>query len=195
MVEFLKNLDTTLFRIINIGNHNLVMDTVFPVITNFGYFKIPVIILALLILVKGSSHHRKSIIVVAAVVLLADFLSSQIMKSLFQRVRPCQVVLNTHLLVNCSSSFSFPSSHATNIFAFASTSSYFYPRWKYFFLATALLISYSRVYVGVHYPFDCVFGAILGIFVSFFFIKFLFPLIEQFQKETVKSNSKVNYEF
>jgi undecaprenyl-diphosphatase len=101
-------------------------------------------------------------------------------------MRPCQIISNTHLLVNCSRSFSFPSSHATNIFAFASTSSYFYPRWKFLFLAIALLISYSRVYVGFHYPFDCVFGAILGIFVSFFFIKFLFPRIEQFQKVTCK---------
>jgi undecaprenyl-diphosphatase len=179
MIEFFKFLDIKLFQIINITNHNSFLDTIFPVLTNFGNFKIPIAIIVLLIILRGNFSHRKNIIIIIAVVLFADLVSSQIMKNIFQRLRPCHIVQNARLLANCSNSFSFPSSHATNISAFAFTGFYFYSRWKYFLLAIAILVCYSRVYVGVHYPFDCLSGALLGVLISLFFIKLLLPVIEK----------------
>ena len=61
------------------------------------------------------------------------------------------------------SSFSFPSSHATNIFAAGALLSYTYRRWTAVFLAIASGVAYSRVYIGVHYPSDILAGALLGV--------------------------------
>ncbi len=135
--------------------------------------------ISLIVFAKASDRLRKNIIIVVAIVLIADFVSSKIMKNIFQRVRPCHVIDDVRLLVGCSSSFSFPSSHATNIVAFSYTISCFYSKFKYIFLIIALIICYTRVYVGVHYPFDCVFGAVLGISVSFIFTGYLQPGIEK----------------
>ena len=58
--------------------------------------------------------------------------------------------------------YGFVSSHAANIFAAAVVLSYFYPSKKrvYFFIAS--MVAFSRVYIGVHYPGDIIFGGILG---------------------------------
>ncbi|MBT5990208.1 MAG: phosphatase PAP2 family protein, partial [Bacteroidetes bacterium] len=62
--------------------------------------------------------------------------------------------------------FSFPSSHATNHFAVAVyLTTLFYSKWKWILplsILWAFSISYSQIYVGVHYPVDVVTGALLG---------------------------------
>jgi undecaprenyl-diphosphatase len=78
-------------------------------------------------------------------------------------VRPCNVLDNVHLLINCTKSFSFPSSHATNIFTGMIIFSFVYPKLRIGLLAVAALVAYSRVYVGVHYPLDIVAGTALGV--------------------------------
>jgi undecaprenyl-diphosphatase len=77
---------------------------------------------------------------------------------------------NINLLVGCGGSFSFPSSHATNIFAAMAWLSLHYRRHLPLFMIIALLVSYSRIYVGVHYPLDVIGGACLGTSVAFLFI-------------------------
>jgi undecaprenyl-diphosphatase len=78
-------------------------------------------------------------------------------------MRPCNALENVHLLVHCSKAFSFPSSHATNIFTGMSILAFVYRRLKVGLFGIAALVAYSRVYVGVHYPFDVLSGAALGI--------------------------------
>jgi undecaprenyl-diphosphatase len=67
-----------------------------------------------------------------------------------------------HLLVNKGGKWSFPSNHAANSFVLATILSYFFSQWKYPLFILASLIGFSRIYVGVHYPGDVVFGALLG---------------------------------
>lgn len=72
-------------------------------------------------------------------------------------------------------SYSFPSGHATTSFGLAYMLSAFYPFWPVqtaSYLA-ALLIAFSRVYVGEHYPSDVLSGALLGVFAA----KLLLPLV------------------
>ena len=55
-----------------------------------------------------------------------------------------------------------PSSHAANFFALATVFSYFYKKYQIIFWSLAALVAYSRVAVGVHYPFDVLVGAAVG---------------------------------
>jgi undecaprenyl-diphosphatase len=95
-------------------------------------------------------------------VALADG-SGHILKDLIQRQRPCNIFSDINLLAGCGHSYSMPSGHASNAFAFAMT--FFILRKNiigYLSLAAAALIALSRVYVGVHYPSDVLAGTLLG---------------------------------
>jgi undecaprenyl-diphosphatase len=107
-------------------------------------------------------------------VALTDLLSSHVIKEVFFRPRPCRDETMAHqirfLAKTCGMNGSFTSSHATNHFAIATfiyqTMKKKSPWWGIAFI-WAGLISYAQVYVGVHYPFDILGGAILGSFAGF----------------------------
>jgi len=186
MIDLITNFDVSLFTLINIHGRNAPMDVIFPVLSNFGYFKIPTIVICLLVLYKGTPRFRKNVLIVVLSVLFSDFLASKALKPLFERIRPCHALAYAHILGRCSGSFSFPSSHAVNISAFAFAMSSFYPRWKIVLWALAVSVCYSRVYLGMHYPLDCFAGALLGVLFSHFSIKFLSPLIERLKISKLK---------
>jgi len=75
-----------------------------------------------------------------------------------------------HMLIGLKRSFSFPSSHATNMFAAAALFAMFFPKGSRYYFGFAALVAYSRVYVGVHYPFDVFGGALLGVAISIFVV-------------------------
>jgi len=75
-------------------------------------------------------------------------------------------VQGIHMLVNCGSGRSFPSSHAVNNFAVATLFSTYYRRWRWWFFSWATLVALSRPAVGVHYPSDILGGAAIGVCVA-----------------------------
>lgn len=109
----------------------------------------------------------KKIILLAILVLIVvgigDYTNHEMLKPFFGRMRPCNLLSHVNLLVSCSSSFSLPSSHAVNIFSIATIVSWQFRTSAVFMFVIALIVSYSRVYVGVHYPFDVTMGALYGI--------------------------------
>jgi len=101
--------------------------------------------------------------------LVAGLASSEVLKSLVMQPRPFLSLPDVRLLVSPPSSYSFPSVNATYAFAASSGASLTarrllgrLPVWGWGFLALAVVVSYSRVYVGVHYPGDVLGGAIIG---------------------------------
>ena len=106
---------------------------------------------------------------------LSDYTSASIIKPMVQRIRPCNDVAlhkTIHLLVQCGSGYSFPSTHATNHFALAFFIIFSLHRpYKWVWIPAilwAFIISYSQIYVGVHYPLDVLCGALLGILIGTF---------------------------
>ena len=103
--------------------------------------------------------------------MLADW-AGHMLKDAIERMRPCRALEDVRLLVGCGKAYSMPSNHAIVAFAFILPFyRMFKSRVRYLFLAVALLVGFSRVYVGVHYPSDVVAGAALGILIALFVLK------------------------
>jgi undecaprenyl-diphosphatase len=104
-------------------------------------------------------------IAVAAADAVADGLAS-LLKLAHHEQRPALRYPEPPALVSVPHSNSFPSGHAAMSFACATVLAVLAPRLAPVFVLLASAIAYSRVYVGVHYPFDVVGGAVLGALVG-----------------------------
>ena len=114
-----------------------------------------------------------TLIFIALLVTLADQISVHGFKEVFQRLRPCHnpgLQDIVHIVNNkCGGKFGFVSSHAANTFAVAFFLSKLikYRYFSLFIFTWAAIVSYSRIYLGVHYPFDVLGGAFLGVFIGY----------------------------
>lgn len=162
MFEFLSQIDTALFLFINVTLANPVTDLIMPVITSDWLLRILYAIAVVLFLIFGNARLRWVALFSVLVLVLTDQVSAGLLKPMIGRLRPCQTLQNIHLLVNCGGGKSMPSSHAANAFGQAMLFSVIYRRWAWPLLVIAALIALSRVFVGVHYPFDFVVGSIIG---------------------------------
>jgi undecaprenyl-diphosphatase len=167
MIEFLYSIDVTLFRFINSTLANPVTDKIMPFITDVKNWYLLYIFLWFLILFKGGKYRVGLAIGMILLVAISDQLSSTLLKHLFERPRPCKVLENVHLLVGCTDSYSFPSSHAVNNFAAAMFFTYFYKHLKWILFSVASIMALSRIFVGVHYPSDVIGGALIGIAIGY----------------------------
>ena len=121
------------------------------------------------------------VLATALAVSISDFLGATL-KELIARDRPCHVLSNVKDIANCSNSFSFPSNHAVNSFTFATIVTLAYKNLTFLLYVSALLIGYSRIYLGVHYPTDVLSGALLGILIGFLGYKYFYLKILNFFK-------------
>ena len=187
MIESLINFDTNLFLLIN-GMHSAYFD-------NFMYFFsgksvwFPFylsLIVALIIYRKKQSFWI--ILALILCIVIADQIASGFFKEWVKRLRPSHNESLSdviHLVNNYKSGlYGFVSSHAANTFGIALLSSLIFKNKLYSIsvFSWAIITSYSRVYLGVHYPFDVVGGMFVGFF-SAIVLFILLQKIEFFQYE------------
>ena len=153
MIEYLISLELS----------NTLFDILMPKITHQNNWIIPLCILFYILLFKTGKRGKIAFIILLIGFGITDYFSAQYIKPFIGRIRPSHSMLDSiHLLVNKGGKWSFPSNHAANSFVLATILSYFFSQWKYPLFILASLIGFSRIYVGVHYPGDVVFGALLG---------------------------------
>jgi len=166
MMDILQAIDVSLFRSLSGGLANPVFDLLMPFLTDLNKQKIVLVLVAVIILwmlVKGDRSIRWAAVLLIVTIAVSDQLSSSVIKHWFERPRPCHMLANVRLLVDCGSGFSFPSSHAVNNFAGALVLAWFIPRGVWWFFGFAAVVAFSRIYVGVHYPLDILGGAVIGL--------------------------------
>jgi len=163
MLDALAAWDRAAFHWINDAWANPVLDAVLPVLTDFDRWRILVIVGFLLLAVFGRTRGRVTVLMVAMGIALSDQTAAHLIKPWVGRIRPCNALDNVRLLVAGSSAFSFPSAHAANMACSACLLSVRCPRGRWIWVSVAALVCLSRVYVGVHYPFDVLGGAGVGL--------------------------------
>ena len=170
----LKHLDQQLTLAINSLNSPFFDVVMFNLSKTFIWVPFYALLMYFLVRQYGKQIWIK-ILFLVILVFISDQTSVHWFKNVFERLRPCHNPEIGHLmhLVNgrCGGQFGFISSHATNVFALA-TFLFFQMRQKYSWIGWlflwAGLISYSRVYLGVHYVGDIICGALWGSAVGYF---------------------------
>lgn len=187
MWEELIQYDKELFLFLNnLGNPN--WDSFWLFITN-KFSALP-LYFVLLYLTFRHFGLKKTIVVavtVALMILVTDQLSN-FFKYGVQRLRPCydpdlnglvRLVKST-----CGGKFGYFSAHAANNFAVAFFFTFLLKaKFRYigiFLIVWAFLVSYSRIYIGVHFPLDVLTGALIGLIFSWLFTKLAIFVVEKF---------------
>lgn len=152
---------------------NSILDAVMPIITHFGGFIwLLLIVLAIFLFAKVTRRDTlKRIALLALIALLLSDLIVLLLKQIVQEPRPFMTLESTRLLIAESDPCSFPSGHASSTLAVVSIfllnmeelAKRHHVILDIALAVFAIVIMFSRVYVGVHYPFDVLCGALIGI--------------------------------
>jgi undecaprenyl-diphosphatase len=168
MIEFLTRLDTSIFLFLN-SLYSPFWDKVMWFVSGRMEWFPLYLLLAGWVIYKFRWRSVTITIFVALLIITSDQTSVHLFKDVFQRLRPCKNTDIQHLvhLVNnyCSGRYGFISSHAANTFALATFLSLTLKNkiFSCFIFFWATVVSYSRIYLGVHYPGDVLGGMLLGV--------------------------------
>lgn len=136
---------------------NPVLNSIFLFITNIYVVIFLLLIFASIVLYEEKKYEWIPVLVLS---FLFSFFLSYLIKFLVQRQRPD---ISPILFEN---SYSFVSAHSAVAFSTIYVLNREFPRIKYFWITSVVLIAFSRIFVGVHFLTDVIFGALLGYYVG-----------------------------
>ncbi len=177
----MTGINTSLFNFINHGLENPVFDAIMPAITELSSFVFVTIFLIIVFLIAKFKNKEeiKNIILICIISVLFVGLITVIIKYIVNEPRPFMELSNVHLLVVEDDLRSFPSGHTATVFSLITClilniKGYVkhYKAVSCLLILYGIIIGFSRIYVGVHYPIDVIFGAAIGICGSIFILNF-----------------------
>ncbi|MBI2641796.1 phosphatase PAP2 family protein [Candidatus Roizmanbacteria bacterium] len=156
--------------------HNRTFDALFSFLSLRGnsiVLWIGILVIAILLQKRKQSLISKRNVFFMSAFIISFFLTSLtnhfVLKNIFQRPRP--YVYKIVKPLDCPKDYSFPSGHASSAFAAATVLSSFDKKRRWVYFLAAVLVSLSRIYLGCHYFFDAVGGAIVGYTISWMTLK------------------------
>ena len=171
MLEKIISIDKKSFVFLNgLGSENF--DSLWLFITKQSNW-IPLFVFLLYLVYKKLGTKQTIIIILfVAVLLTVNNTITELFKSTFQRLRPCNdsEIKDIIRIVKTSQTFSFFSGHSSNTMAvFVFLYSIFRKKYKYFWLLILwpLVFAYSRIYLGLHFPIDILCGYLCGIITGY----------------------------
>ena len=177
MLEKILQYEENLFFLIN-GTHSRFFDYFMWLFSGRAIW-VPIGTLIIFTIVYKKSWKQWLLILIAITIVftLCDQFSCHIMKPLFERPRPTrypEIMEHVRTLYDyMGGRYGFVSGHATNSFGFATFSALLFKNklYRIVIFLWAAIVSYSRVYLGVHFVSDIVGGMIFGIIIGFFVYK------------------------
>ena len=163
MLEWIQGLDGNILLFIQEHIRQPWMDGFWKAVTHLGDAGLFWIGLAVVLLIFKKT--RKAGFAALFALGIGALITNVAVKNIVARVRPYEVLPELVRIIEKQHDFSFPSGHTCASFAAACALYHALPRrWGIPCLVLAALISFSRLYVGVHYPSDVLAGALIGIF-------------------------------
>ncbi len=124
------------------------------------------ILVVLVYAIWGYRRWRDMALVAIGSAIVARFGLTTLIRYFYYHPRPYLVITQTHLLLARETESSFPSGHTIFTFALATGVYRYNKKAGLWFYVSACLVGFARVYAGVHWPYDIVAGAVLGIFTA-----------------------------
>jgi undecaprenyl-diphosphatase len=172
MLDIFNQIDIQILLFLN-GQYHPVIDAVMISLTKtmtwvplYAYF-------VFLIYKKYTKSTWKYLVLISLIIIASDQISSSLLKPIVKRLRPChqsEIAPKLHVPNGCGGQYGFVSSHAANTFAAATfLTLVLNPVFGLVVLIFlwATIVSYTRIYLGVHFPFDILGGAVIGIFSAY----------------------------
>ena len=182
-IETITQFDQDLFFFFN-GKHTPFWDVAMSLFTRTEFWVLFYLAILWSIIKKYRTKAIVILVLLALSILICDQFSNLI-KETVQRLRPTHDPAVSHLVHNVLTKgglYSYFSAHAANTFAVATFTTLLFRRLSYgtFIFLWALMVSYTRIYLGLHYPLDILTGMLVGIIVGLALFKFLLFLENRF---------------
>jgi len=159
LINWLTTNDIKIFSYVNQSLKCRLLDFWMPIITHLGGATFTIVLPFTLIFFVPS---MKLWAIQALIALTISHLIVRIIKKGYPRKRPYLTLPNTRTFPNPLVDYSFPSGHTTAVFSVAVAFSLNVTIASFILMPIAMIVGFSRMYLGLHYPTDCIIGAILG---------------------------------
>lgn len=191
MIEKIKQLDEGLFLWLNSFHWDFLDPIIFQMTETVTW--IPLYVFLIYKIYKFDPKNSWWVFGgVMLTILISDQVTSGLMKPFFERLRPCHDPRWEGMMHNygrCGGLYGFVSSHAANTFGLAVFLNRKLKgklpglRWLYLY---AFVVSYTRIYLGVHYPWDIILGGVMGALAAWFSWFFIVVVKRELVKKVLK---------